>query len=188
MRFHKRMMGLQLLWRQNGHVQTLVAAHACDALKLLHPLSGVRKTQRSCDMIVHRIINIIRQRSVHFQTIALHVHDRPRAGKVWAVARRMPRGPGRQFIFFEQHTIGPPGLGQVIEGRGSHDAATDDDHAGSCWKIGHSSILACEFCWRILERAALALMRNRSALRLCVLGLMPGRRSDGPRCTCSGQM
>ena len=145
MRFHKRMVGLQLLWRQNRHIQALIAAHACNALKLLHPLLGVRKTQRSCDMIVHRIVNIICQRPVHFQTIPLHVHDRPRAGKVRTIARRMPCRPSSQFIFFEQHTIGPTGLGQVIEGGGSHDAATDDDHTGSCWKIGHSSILSCEF-------------------------------------------
>ena len=43
---------------------------------------------------------------------------------------RMPRGAGGQPVALEENGVGDAGLGEVIEGRTTHDTAADDDDGG----------------------------------------------------------
>ena len=40
---------------------------------------------------------------------------------------RVPRRAGGQLLAFEQHDVGPAGLGEVVEHAGADDTAADDD-------------------------------------------------------------
>ena len=48
----------------------------------------------------------------------------------------MPGGAGGQAVALEQDGIGDAGLGEVIQGRASHDATADDDDGRVCGKDG----------------------------------------------------
>ena len=60
------------------------------------------------------------------------------------LACRVPCAAGRQFGLFQQHSVVAPAfVAQMIGKAHAHDAAADDDHACSRWKlIRHSCPLS----------------------------------------------
>ena len=75
--FHEGVVLGHLFRRQNRHLKPLIAAHACDPLKFLHPFLGMSQTQRTCDVVVHRVIDVRGERPIHFQPVTLHIQDGP---------------------------------------------------------------------------------------------------------------
>ena len=140
-RFDEGVAVLDVADRHHFQLHPLIAAHGAGAFKLHHPFLGMTKADGAGDVVIHRVIDLIRQTRVKSQRIALHVHHRPGGREAGAVARRVPCGACGEFVFLQKHAVGPSGLGQVIEAGGAHDAAADDDHAGCCWEIGHGDVL-----------------------------------------------
>ena len=142
-RFHERVVLLQLFRRTDVHLQPLIPTHRSHFLELLHPLLGMRQPDRAGDVIVHRIVDILAQRTVHRGRITLHVHHGPRAGKVRNITRCVPGGTCGQFVLFKQNTIRPTGFCQMVQCGCADDAAPDDNNARCCWKISHFQFSLC---------------------------------------------
>ena len=121
---------LQIVRRADLDLHALVAAHALDALELLHARAGMGEADRAGDMVVDRVVHRLRQPAVELGGVALHVHDRPGGGEGRHVARRVPGGAGGELVALEEHAVGPASEREMVECRAAHGAAADDHHAG----------------------------------------------------------
>ena len=90
MRLKKRVAIFQIANRTHVDVHALISAHALDALEFLHPFERMCQAYRTGHVVVHRVVNRLRQSAVEFGGVTLHIHHRPRSRKRRYIARRMP--------------------------------------------------------------------------------------------------
>ena len=118
------------------HLQSHMPCHACHMIEFHHPLVTVRQPDRPGHMIIDRIVDFLCQTAIKLQSVALHVHDCKACREVRTVACSMPGGPGSQLVLFQQDTIAPAILCQMVE-RGHANDATANDHNACCGWYRH---------------------------------------------------
>ena len=138
MRFEEGIDVAHLLIGHHFETNAHMARHGGDMGELLHPLARMGQSDRPGDMVVHRIADIVAERRVEPRRIVLQRHHRPGADEVRAIARRMPGRARGQLVLFEKQTVGPAGLGQMIEHGAPDRAAANDDDPRRRRQIGHA--------------------------------------------------
>ena len=137
MRLNKGVIILHLFAGDHIHLQAHRAGLASNFFKLHGTFFGVPQTQRTRDMIIHRVVDLIREATVHLKRIALHVHHGPIGRKVGAIARRMPCRSRRQLILFKKHTVRPTFFGEMVKCGDTHNTAPNNNNPRCRWKIHH---------------------------------------------------
>lgn len=138
MRRDEGIAAIDFIDAEHVDIHALVSAHAFDTLELAHALLAMGEPQRAGDMVVHGIIDFLRQPPVQLGGITLHVHHRPRGGEGRHITRRMPGGARCQLVLLQKHAIGPSRLGQMIQRRDADRPAADDDDPRRRWKFRHA--------------------------------------------------
>ena len=89
-RFQKRVAVLQVAERTHLDVHALIATHASHTFELLHALSRMRQPDRAGHVVVHRVVDLVRQSTIQLGRVTLHIHDRPGGRERRNIACCMP--------------------------------------------------------------------------------------------------
>ena len=111
---------------------------ARDMAELVHAVRVARDAHRAGAVEAAALAGLLRQDvAVEPHRCGAQFLDGRVVGEMGAQARRMPGGTVGEVILLDQHDIAPARLGEVIEQRAAHGAATDDHHI----HVRHEDIL-----------------------------------------------
>ncbi len=134
-RVHQRPDLLRLVRRNGPGANAEQMRQRLLASDVDEPILGGGDRQRSLVDPAGRLSGLLLQSGVERDRMADEIGEIAGRAKRTHLGCGMPSGAGGQFVAFQQNGIGDAHLGQVVEGRATHDTSADDDDGGVGGKV-----------------------------------------------------
>ena len=131
--FQKRVQFFGFRHRKHFRFQTQIAGAGMGHFQPFHALFAIGQNQTARAMQPAGLAGNLLQLIIKPNRVTLQLGDIGIAVQGVKAARCMPCGTRGENIAFDQNHIFPTGLGEMIEHRTPHDAATNHHHARTCF-------------------------------------------------------